>query len=569
MTDTSTPPAASQSERVNVADRLRWFAASQAAQPAIVVQRRNRITGRISYETASFTELNERADRIACGVRSLGVPAGARLALLVKPGIDFVALVFGMLRAGVVIILIDPGMGRRNLIQCLADAEPEGFIAIPLAQMVRAAFRRRFPKSRWYVTVGPRWWFGGLTLAELERHGSGNKSDSQLPMTAADDPAAIIFTTGSTGPPKGVLYLHRNFDRQVEQIQSHYGIAAGNVNLACFPLFGLFNAAMGVTTVFPDMDCSRPATADPRNIVAAIHDHGATQSFASPAVWRKVAAHCVLHGLRLPTLREAYSAGAPVPPQVVHQMVSVMAEEGRMHTPYGATEALPVSTIDSEEIESGTRAAWAGGYGTCVGRMFSGIEYRVIRIVDGPICTIDRAETLPARQIGELIVRGPVVTPRYVTRVEANATAKIHDVAGGGTWHRMGDAGYLDEEGRFWFCGRVAHRVVMKDQTLYTDPVEGIFNQVEGVARSALVGVGPRGEQRPVVVIELMTPIRIKGGYEGLTRRLRETGSHFPTTAVIDTFLFHPSFPVDIRHNSKIFREQLAVWAAAELERNR
>ena len=234
---------------------------------------------RRAHSTIRLHLPNLEADvtRIANGLAAWGVPKGTRLALLVKPGIEFVTLVFALLRAGMVIVLVDPGLGRRNLIRCLSDAEPEGFVAIGAAQFVRVVLRHKFPRTRWNVTVGRRWFWGGKTLDELRIAGdtgtqvgdSRRYSPRHWQDTRADDPAAIIFTSGSTGPPKGVLYTHRMFDTQVEEIQSTYGIEPGGIDLACFPLFALFNAAMGVTTVLPKMDFSRPASADPEKLLAA------------------------------------------------------------------------------------------------------------------------------------------------------------------------------------------------------------------------------------------------------------------------------------------------------------
>jgi olefin beta-lactone synthetase len=555
---------------VNVALRLAEFARRMPDAPAVIAQLR-RFAGGFRYDRITFSELAADVNLIIAGLAQRGVRPGMRLALLVKPSIEFVTLVFALLKAGVVIVLIDPGMGRKNLIRCLADAEPEGFVAIPLAMAAVKAYRRYFPKAALSITVGRRFGWGGATLDEvrsLGRNAAATFEDS--PHTAADDPSAIIFTTGSTGPPKGVLYTHGNFDRQVEEIRDQYAIQPGEVNLACFPLFGLFNAAMGVTTVIPDMDASRPAKVKPANIVAAVRDCRVTQCFASPAVWNVVGRYCESEKITLPALREAYSAGAPVPPKVIERMVRALAEGGRLHTPYGATEALPVATIASPEILGETAHAWALGKGTCVGGRFPGIDWRVIRIVDGPIPSIDDAESLPAGEIGELIVRGPVVTRRYATRVEANVSAKIAD--GETIWHRMGDSGYLDERDRFWFCGRVAHRVTTEQGTLFTDPVEGVMNQFElnpvygPRIRSALVGVGPPGKQRPVVVIEFVILVAWRGdAYRDFQRRLLEYASQHPATAMITDVLFHHSFPVDVRHNSKIIREQLAVWAAEQL----
>ena len=228
------------------------------------------------------------------------------MALLVRPGIDFIALVFGLLKAGSVAVLIDPGMGRRNLVRYLAEARPQGFIAVPIVHAVRTLLRRRFPNARWNVTVGRRWFWGGPTLDMLR---GGPWSGPELAQTTADDPAAIIFTTGSTGPSKGVLYRHGNFDAQVEQIRDRYGIQPGEVDLPGFPLFGLFNCAMGVTAVIPDMDPSRPAQVDPAKIVEASGDWQVTQAFGSPAIWNRVGRYCQDRGIRLPTVRRVLSAG--------------------------------------------------------------------------------------------------------------------------------------------------------------------------------------------------------------------------------------------------------------------
>jgi len=551
------------SAAVNVATRMVAYAREMPDQPAVVMPQRRGTFGQQATRSISFRELDQTSDNIARGLREWGVEPGTRLALLVPPSIEFVTLVFALFKAGVVSILIDPGMGKRNLIDCLAAAEPEGFVAIPLVHAVRIAKRRRFPKSRFHVTVGRRWFWGGKTLDELQRR---TWCGPELAQTKSDDPAAIIFTTGSTGPPKGVLYRHGNFDQQVSQIQSHYAIEPGVVDLACFPLFGLFNAAMGVTTVIPDMDASRPARVDPQKVIAAIESCHVTQSFGSPAVWNRVGAYCREHDIRLPSLRRVFSAGAPVPPAVLETLQGVIADDGLIFTPYGATEALPVASISSRVVLDETRYDWATGAGTCVGQKFSGIQWRVIPIVDGPIASINDVCELPRGEFGELIVRGPVVTREYVTRIESNAIGKIID--GETVWHRMGDVGYIDDRERFWFCGRMAHRVVTSTGTLFTDPCEGIFNQHPRVFRSALVGVGPRGNQTPAIVVEPRAGEWPSTDAERRTfidelKSIRQ--NHSPMRS-IQHFLFHKSFPVDIRHNSKIFREKLAVWAAPLLK---
>lgn len=547
----------------NVAARLTEMARLQPDVVAVAEPAGHDAQGRGCYRRATFAQLDADSDRLAGAlIHDLAVPRGARLALLVRPGVDFVSLMFALLKAGMVTILIDPGMGRRNLARCLEQAEPEGFIGVPVVHAARVVLRGRFPLARYNVTVGRRWFWGGPTLAQLRR---APDRGPQLAAAEPDEPAAIIFTTGSTGPAKGVLYTHRTFDSQVVQIRDFYGIEPGGIDLPGFPMFGLFNSAMGVTSVIPDMDPTRPAGVDPVKIIGAARQWGITQMFGSPAMLNRIGRYCEEQNVRIDTLRRVFSCGAPVPVHVLRRMKAAIHPDGDVHTPYGATEALPVASIGAGEVLRETAARTDAGAGTCVGRRFPGVEWRVIRIVDGPIGSIDQCEPLPADRIGELIVRGPAVTRQYVNRPEANALAKIRD--GSAIWHRMGDAGYLDSQDRFWFCGRVAHRVLTVAGPMYTVPCEAIFNRHEAIYRSALVGVGTPGSQRPVVVLEPAAGLmpRTPAARRSFLAEIRELGQTSPLTQSIDTFLLHPSLPVDIRHNAKIFREKLSVWAAKRL----
>ena len=551
------------SDSVNVANRLTAQARARPDAVAVVEPLGYDRHGKRKYRRFTFRELDEDSDRISLGLHELGVTPGTRLALLVRPGVDFVSLVFGLFKAAAVAILIDRGMGRRNLVHCLEAAEPEGFVAIPAAHAVRVLLRRRFAKARRNVTVGRRWFWGGATLGQFRR---GPHSGHRAVTTGRDDPAAIIFTSGSTGPAKGVLYTHGNFDAQVDEIRDFYRIEPGELDLPGFPLFGLFNCAMGVTAVIPDMDPSRPAEVDPRKIIEAVRDWRVTQAFGSPAIWNRVGRYCQEHSVRLETVRRVLSAGAPVPVDVLERMKEAIHPGGEVYTPYGATESLPVASISAGEVLGETAAATREGAGVCVGRKFPQIQWQVISAVDGPIADITQAEPLPEGEIGELIVRGPVVTRRYVVGEEDfNALAKIAD--GDGFWHRMGDVGYLDSRERFWFCGRKAHRVLTADGPMYSVCCEAIFNQHPAVFRSALVGIGPTDRQEPVVVLEPHADRFPQGesARRKLIAEIERLGQTSPLTARIEHFLLHRSLPVDVRHNAKISRERLARWAEVRL----
>ena len=547
---------------INVGLRLNQMAERIPESMAVAEPLGRDSNGKLRYRQITFRELENDSNRIASGLCNAGVKPGTRLVLMVPPSIDFISLVFALFKAGVVSVLIDPGMGRKNMIRCLEEVEPEGFVAIPIAQAIRSVMRRRFRQARFNVTVGRRWFWGGPTLDRIRIRGTDS---FHCEPTTADDPAAIIFTTGSTGPPKGVMYRHGNFDKQVEEIRDRYGIEPGEIDLPGFPLFGLFNAAMGVSTVIPLMDPTRPANVDPRNVIDAVRDFNITQSFGSPALWNTVGRYCEKTGEKLPTLKRVLSAGAPVPPHVLQIVKNAIHPDGDIHTPYGATESLPVASISASEVLGETAEQSQRGAGTCVGHKFPRIQWKVIRISDKPIAAIDDIEELTQGEIGEIIVQGAVVTSEYVTRREANALHKIQD--GDSIWHRIGDVGYFDNQDRFWFCGRKSHRVQTATGTMFTIPCEAIINQHPHVYRSALVGVGDPSNQTPVAIVETWPEHRPKSANKRgkLIGQIVELAQSNELTKPIEHFLLHDSFPVDIRHNSKIFREKLAVWAASKL----
>jgi len=514
------------------------------------------------YHCLTFQELDEDSTRLAAGLHAMQVEQGSRLALMIPPSCEFISWVFALFKAGMITVLIDPGMGRKNIINSLQRVETEGFIGISKVQAVRTILRHKFPTAKKNVTVGRRWFWGGPTSQKLRRTPLDN---FEMFKPQATDPAAIIFTTGSTGPPKGVHYCHQNFYHQVLQIQEQYQIDPGERDLPAFPLFGLFNAAMGVTTILPEMDPTKPALVTPQNIIMPIQDWEVTQSFGSPALWETVGRYCSEHDVTMPSLKRILSAGAPVPPRVLQRMRDAMASDGDMHTPYGATESLPVATISASEVLSETAEKTDAGHGTCVGANFSGIEWKVIKIRDDELRDIEDTIELVPGEIGELIVRGPVVTSHYVTHEKETRLHKIKD--GSGFWHRMGDVGYFDQTGRFWFCGRKSHRVQLAQKTLFTIPTEALINLHPRIYRSAVVQVDNQGISEAAIVVECWPDSKPSShtDKEQLLSELKQLASENDLTSVITHFLVRDALPVDIRHNAKIFREKISVWAQKKL----
>jgi len=553
----------SKSQQSNIAHYLPAVAAQFPCKRAVVVPEARPRAGRVAYSHLTFRQLNRNSDRLAWGLCELGVKPGTRVLLMVRPGLDFFAVTFAIFKAGAIPVLIDPGMGWCSFMRCVAQAEPECFIGIPAAHVMRLLFRRHFRSVTIPITLGRRLGWGGSTLDGLPTR------DETFPVTPVDDDdlAAILFTTGSTGPAKGVQYTHGVFCTQTEILRRQYRITPDDVDLPCFPLFALFSTALGVTAVVPDMDPTRPASVNPERIVEAVNDQGVTYSFGSPTLWHRVSRYCVDRGIRLDSLRRVLMAGAPVP-DYVHQRLlhSVLAEGGETHTPYGATESLPVTDFTGTEMLEQTAQRTREGAGMCVGRPIIDVTVRVINVHDDPIPAWRQSLTVPDGEVGEIVAQGPVVTRRYDHLPDATRLAKIAD--GKSFWHRMGDVGYFDPQGRLWFCGRKNHRVVTDEGVMYTVCCEAIFNEHPRVYRSALVGIGAdRCRQTPVIVIEPMPGCRPRNpaDQQAFTDELLDIGAGTELTRPIRTVLFHRSFPVDIRHNAKIRREALAVWAAKQL----
>ena len=508
----------------------------------------------------NFAELNGRADAYAAYLQGSGVTAGDRVMLMVKPSADFIALTFALFKLGATIILIDPGMGYRNLLRCIERVAPRVLVGIAKAHLFSRLFPGPFRSVEKRFSCGPSFGMGGPDIRRVAR-----PVDSfAVYQPQATDLAAIIFTTGSTGPPKGVQYEHSIFAAQLRLIRDYYQIDHHHVDQPAFPLFALFAAALGATAVIPDMDPTKPARVDPERFIASLNRYGVTYSFGSPALWNVVSRYCIAKGIVLKTLNKILIAGAPVSGELLERVQAILPPQASIHTPYGATESLPIVSMIAAEILAETWPQSRIGKGICVGRPLPGIEIAIIAIDDQALAAIEQCRPVAAGEFGEIIVRGDVVTRAYVNNPEETALAKIAD--GSSFWHRMGDIGYLDELGRLWFCGRKAHRVCADGGTLFTIPCEAIINEHQDVFRSALVGV-PRAEggMRPVLIIEAQPGF--SGNSDQLLREVAELAAASNVTRRIETFLIHPNFPVDIRHNAKIFREKLADWATKKVER--
>ena len=536
-----TPPSA------NIVQHLDRAAEARPQAAALKVPRGRTRAGDIDYLTLSFAELRTEVAAWRVRLEAAGTAPGDRTLVMVPPGLPLIAAVFALFHLGAVPVVIDPGMGRAAFLACVARSQPRRLVGIPFALLLSHLFRGSFR------SVGSRVLAGGSLTARLTRPGTTPSAPRPAWQARSEDLAAILFTSGSTGAPKGVCYEHGMFAAQVDLIRQAYGITPGEIDLPLLPIFALFNPALGMTTVVPELDPRRPAAFAPERIVQAIQQEQVTNSFGSPTLWRRIARHCEEHKVTLPSLRRVLCAGAAVPADLWAAAPQFLPH-GRLQSPYGATEALPLTSIAQEEVAA---LAPPPAGGACVGRPLPGITVKVIAAADGPLPADALERPLPPGEIGEIVAAGPVVTKAYDAAPEATARAKI--VAGDRTWHRLGDCGYLDAEGRLWFCGRQVERVETPAGTLFPEPCEQVFRRHPAVARCALVGLGERPRQRPALVVEANLGATAA---EALAAELCTLAAAHPITREIRTFLFHPRFPVDVRHNAKIHRLALARWAA-------
>jgi len=543
-----TPDDGDKLQTMNIADRFTEIAKTHKDKVAVKYPRR--AGNNYHYDSITFGELDVLANQYANGLSRIGFRRGGKTLLFVRPSLKFPALVFALFKLGVVPVFIDPGMGRKNLLAAIEEVAPEGLIAEPEVHFLSFFFGKSFKSVRCKVTTrGPR--IGQcVSLSMIENAGS-DWTNAQL---EPDETAAILFTSGGTGRPKGVVYTHKIYTEQTRLLQELFHLTDDEIDLPGFPLFSLFTLCMGMTSCIPDMNPSHPAKADPRKLVQNITDNQATFLAGSPAIWQRVADYCEQNGVTLPSVKYLVMFGAPVRNEL-HEKFSRILPGGTTYTPYGATESLPVANISGKTILEQTALLSEQGQGTCVGKPVPGVQVAIVEISDDFIENIHQAKILKPYETGEIIVRGDIVTASYYQSPVETALAKIKD--NGSFWHRMGDLGYMDDRNRLWFCGRKTHRVETAAGLLYSVNCEALFNTHPGVRRSALIGIGKKGKQTAAIVIERTVEGR-KLDKKRLENELLILAGKNPLTKQIKSVYFCDQMPVDVRHNIKIDRLKLA-----------
>lgn len=501
----------------------------------------------------NFRDLDTKSHQFANQLQNFGFKCGDRTLFFLRPSLDFAPMVFALFRVGIIPIFIDPGMGKKNLLKCIKEANAVGIIAEKEVHFLKYFYPKIFRSIKLSVTTGK------LTFGKMISIRKMTREKILLSKTVDHQPhdtAAILYTSGGTGTPKGVIYTHQIFVEQTNQLQRMFNLTSNDIDLPGFPLFSLFTITMGMTSCIPDMDPRKPADCDPKKLVRNILDHNPTFVAGSPAIWERVADYCLANSITLPSVKYVVMFGAPVS-VALHEKFSGLLPIGTTYTPYGATEALPISNISGKFILEKTAKFSRAGLGTCIGLPVEGIKVKIIEATDDKVEHLYDADILPHDKIGEIIVQGVVVTAEYLNLPAQTTLAKIYD-EDNKIWHRMGDVGFLDQDGLLWFCGRKSHCVTTRFGVLYPIQCEAIFNQHPEVRRSALVGLGPKGIEIPAIVIERKDGQFLQDKARSIFEsELLNLGKKHPHTDGINKIYFSRSFPVDVRHNIKIDRLKL------------
>lgn len=549
-------------ELIDMPDRIRQIALEHPDRVALIDVSRTP-WGSTRIRTTNFKTVSDRAERLAVGLRELGIGEGTLCSYMIPPGENAMVVALALWRVGAALVGIEPhSHGLRPVAKSLKRVQPTVFFGTPEAHVARLAFGWGRGSVKTNIVVGGLGLPGIRSLASLEKHSIPENPQSAV--IADDAPMLIGYTTGSTGNPKPMVMTKSNVSGMIKGVMSEWQLGSGEdiIDMPTFPIFWVIGLAHGGTTIVPPMDFALhgPGDADPAAIARTIEEQNVHSMFASPALLWNLANHCAKVGKTLPSVRRIVSAGAEIQGPLYAAMKPIIPE-GELYSDYGATEALPVAEIDGETVLNETWAASRRGQGLCVGRPFPGVEAKIIKIDDGDILTIDAAVELPQGEIGELIVRSPHVCDRYWNAPEDMAANKIED--GDTRWQRMGDTGYIDDQGRIWTCGRRSHRVVNASGTWFSLRCEFVLDTHPDVLRTALIGPVLAGESQPTptIVVELREGSR--GKQAQVEQELLELAEANDTTRGITNFIFIKQLPVDKRHNAKIDRPALARQAEA------
>ncbi len=433
----------------------------------------------------TFSELAEWSARLASAWRDKGIAKGDRVLLAVPLGAGLYAGLAALWRLGAVAVFPEPAMGLKGLRHAAATMQPKAYLSAGWLKVFR------------YVV--PELWRVPVALDP----GDHGRDGGIIEPLAADHPALISFTSGSTGAPKAISRSHGFLMAQHAAVSPMLATSRDDErDLVAFPVFVLVDLALGVTSVLPCWKVTRHDQADMAELAAFAARQRVTRMLVPPSICERMAETAVPPGIG-----DIFTGGGPVFPDVLLRLRE-KSPETRITAVYGSTEAEPIAHVEAGEIADDDWRAMREGRGLLAGRPVPQVSLKLIG--------------------GEIVVTGGHVNKGYMDPARDAATKLT---IGGDIWHRTGDAGRLDEQGRLWLLGRQDGAAGGLDPFC----VEAAARFWPGVTRAALIGV----DGAPVLAVEGDAAHR--AGWESAAAAMGVT-----------RVIVLPRIPLDRRHRSKV-----------------
>ncbi|KHD08488.1 hypothetical protein PN36_19505 [Candidatus Thiomargarita nelsonii] len=490
------------------------------------------------YTQMTFGDLLENINAYQAGFKFQGFNTGDRVILLFPPNIELYCLVIAMLASGIVPVFIDTGMGLKKVLMAIKDSRAKAVISVDKLLKMQFILPTIWGKRLYSVDSKKRLGIRPLTSLHVATNETMPIVDCTL-----EQHGIISFTSGSTGRPKGADRTHFSLIQQHQAIRHNWPVQVDDVLMPAFPVAVLHNLCCGIPTVLPAINFRVPAAVEPKRIIQQINAMAITGLAGAPAYLWRIATEINRQKISLLNIRAVIIGGAPVQPSLCRELRAAFPQ-ARIDVVYGSTESEPISYVSVDEVLT---TELDKGY--LVGKPVEIAKVEIVRLPEelSTISTLAPYRVKP-QLVGEIVVCGPHVLRAYVDNPKATKENKLL-APDGEVWHRTGDTGYFDEQGRIWLTGRSKDVVIMGDKRVQPYPIEKQVMDIPGIERAALVNA-PKVKS-PILVVSFREQIEISNIRQQIDEQVKKLGLEGIEIKFID------KIPVDGRHNSKTDRNLL------------